>query len=193
MRAILILLQDILHDPRRSAECDISLLADLKRKELPAWAKLVGSINMDCLCEKIMKQHTYKNPYVFGRVLEMLDENNIEIKEVLLAGFHQLKLVYFPDLRTFDNNRNPRMHWPGRGVLKLIVKARPSTSIEDSTKRVTVDVIWFLEENQLVYKSKFAEYFKGIDSFVFPWMCDLLERLNEWPFEKEIYVSVFAY
>lgn len=55
-RAILILLQDVLHDPSRKAECDISLLADLRGRKMPTWGILVGSINVDCLCERIMKK-----------------------------------------------------------------------------------------------------------------------------------------
>lgn len=125
-RAILILLQDVLHDPSRKAESDISLLADLRGRKMPTWGILVGSINVDCLCERIMKKDAYKTPYVFGRVLEMLKEYNIDMKEVLTAGFRHLKLVYFPDMRTVDNNRNSRMHWSGKPVLKLNDDAIPS-------------------------------------------------------------------
>lgn len=142
-RAILILLQDVLHDPSRKAECDISLLADLRGRKMPTWGILVGSINVDCLCERIMKKDAYKTPYVFGRVLEMLKEYNIDMKEVLTAGFRHLKLVYFPDMRTVDNNRNSRMHWSGKAVLKLNDDANPFISKEDTAKRMTLDVIWF--------------------------------------------------
>lgn len=191
-RAILILLQDVLHDPSRKAECDISLLADLRGRKMPTWGILVGSINVDCLCERIMKKHAYKTPYVFGRVLEMLEENNIDMKEVLTAGFRQLKLVYFPDMRTVDNNRNSRMHWSGKAVLKLNDDANPSISIEDTAKRMTLDVIWFLEDKQLVYKSKFVEYIRD-GGFVFPWMCNLLEILTDWNLESNIFVSILGY
>jgi hypothetical protein len=138
MRAILILLQDILHDPSRNAECDVSLLADLRGRKIPTWAKLVGSINIELSCERLMKKHAYKTPYVFGRVLEMLEENSVDIKEALIAGFQKLKLFHFPDMRTFDSNRNPRMYWGWKSHFKsnrwcksLCVHTRQSKAVDN--------------------------------------------------------------
>lgn len=115
------------------------------------------------------------------------------MKKVFAAGVRQLKGSYFPYMRTFDNNRHPRMYWSGKGILKVINEAIPSVGIQDSAKRMTIDVIWFLESKQLANKSKFVEYFRDVDSFVFPWMCDLLERLSEWNLENDHSTSVLAY
>jgi hypothetical protein len=123
----------------------------------------------------------------------MLAENSVDIKEALMAGFQKLKLFHFPDMRTFDSNWDPRMYWSGKAILKVIDGASPSVSIQDKAKQLTIDVIWFLEDRQLVYKSKFVEYIKDIDDFVFPWMCDLLEILTEWNLEKDMFVSILGY
>lgn len=70
------------------------------------------------------------------------------------------------------------MHWSGKAVLKLNDDENPFISKEDTAKRMTLDVIWFLEDKQLVYKSKFVEYIRD-GGFVFPWMCNLLEILTD--------------
>lgn len=76
-----------MYDLSRKVECDILLFVDLRGRKMFIWGIFVGFINVDCLCERIMKKYVYKIFYVFGRVLEMLEENNIDMKEVLIVGF----------------------------------------------------------------------------------------------------------
>lgn len=50
------------------------------------------------------------------------------------------------------------MYWLGKVVLKLNDDVNFFISIEDIVKRMILDVIWFFEDKQLVYKLKFVEY-----------------------------------
>lgn len=194
-RAILILLQDILHDPQNRPRCGRSLLSDLKSRTAPVWGRLTGTISLDILCDRISKKEAYKHPYVFGRVLEMLEnEYNPNVKRVLKAGFLEQKLLYFPDLRTFDQNRHSRIYWIGNGILKVTREEITLTNVYEQAQQQSYAVIIFLEENMLVYKSKFDEVVKDKDNqFVFPWMCDVIEKISEQTFDEDAILSVLSY
>ncbi|CAG2198333.1 unnamed protein product [Mytilus edulis] len=149
-------------------------------RDLPDWGKFTGSITLDTLCDRIGNKKFYRSPYVFGRVLELLEQWNIDIKEVLKAGLTHQKLIFFPDLRTYDSNRNPSIHWSGLGVLRLSSGGVSSENLENRAKTLSMETIIYLDENMLVYKSKFEALMTNHNNDVlFPWMCIILERLPD--------------
>lgn len=191
-RAALILLQDIQADPSRIAKCDRSFISDLKINEVPFWGRMTGVITLEHLCLKLCKQNLYRKPYVFGRVLQLITEQGLNACDILCAGFKQLGIQYFPDIRCIDSSRNQRINWPGVGVLKIVNTCKTNSN-DDLAVELSREIIWFLEKNGLVYKSKFVPFLEESESFSFPWLYDILEKLSGTSWNINDNISVLSY
>lgn len=195
VRCLLILLNDILNDPRRQADCDRSFISDLKQKSCPTWGNLTGEIGIRTLCERLCVTERYTHPYVFGRAIQLISECGRDPTAILEIGIYELKLNYFPDVRFVDASRNKKISWCSKGVLKVFKKA-DSNTMENSAKELpdlTRDIIIYMEEQGLVFKSKFASYYKKDPDFAFPWLYDVCAKLGKDYLSRDHYLVLLAY
>lgn len=98
----------------------VTLLANIRGKTFPQGGRLSGSITLLELCDKLCNQVQYKPPYVFKRVLELIEEEGRNTNDILVKGFQSLDITYFPDLSFYDGNRNHKIAWKGSGFLKIL-------------------------------------------------------------------------
>lgn len=192
VRAVMLLLQDLISDPQRTAKCGRSLLSDLKKANAPAWGNIHRSIKLEDLCRQLSRKGQYKQPYVFWRAIEMMETNGLETYQALHAGIIQLRLKLFPDVRFSDRSKHGKFHWPGKDVISIRVDG-DIVSRADNVPTYTANVIDFLEEHGLVHRSKFNSPLSENCDFRFPWMCDIVSKLADMVLEETVLIQLLSY
>lgn len=133
----------------------------------------------------------YKPPYVFKRVLELIEEEGRNTNDILVKGFQSLDITYFPDLSFYDGNRNPKIAWKGTGFLKILHGHSRQVSVEKCIE-VTGLVIHYLESEGLVHSSKFQKLAKD-GNFSLPWIPEILCNLIEQRIDDKLLIVVHMF
>lgn len=133
----------------------------------------------------------YKPPYVFKRVLELIEEEGRNTNDILVKGFQSLDITYFPDLSFYDGNRNPKIAWKGTGFLKILHGHSRQVSVEKCIE-VTGLVIHYLESEGLVHSSKFRKLAKD-GNFSLPWIPEILCNLIEQRIDDKLLIVVHMF
>lgn len=91
---VLLLLQDIF---RRNEEIPLAELQGAKCPEI-----LKGHINLSSLVENLATRDSFPTPFTFSRTRQLIQESGKDVGECLKAGFLEMKLRWFPDLKYRD-------------------------------------------------------------------------------------------
>lgn len=192
IRSVILLIGDLQADPKRTAKCGFSLFADLRTHDLPNWAFLSGQITVKNLCERLCRKKIYKPPFVFWRAMEFIETLQMNPLEVLEAGFMNLKLTFFPNVRFTDKANNSKLHWPNNGVIRITGYSNQN-SVLNKASQISTNVISFLENEGLVHASKFRDYLAENENFTFPWMCSILQKLSDFSVDDDVLLQIISY
>ena len=191
MRSLLLLLRDIQEDPKTIVTTDRSFLASLKEAVCPRWAVVSGRINVTTLCTHLAIGDGFKEPYTFQRGLALINEIGRDVHTVLRLGVQGLKLKFFPDCRTTDKSRHKRFVWNSNYLLKIIEE--DDEKLDEDYVALTLEIIHYMEINDLVHSSKFNAFKDEMGSLVFPWIPEIASRLVSSNFSRHFVIKVATY
>lgn len=89
-----------------------------------------------------------------------------DVHTILRLGVQGLKLKFFPDCRTTDKSRHKRFVWNSNYLLKIIDV--DCEIFEDDYVILTLEIINYMERNDLVHSSKFNTFKDEMGNLVFP-------------------------
>lgn len=113
-----------------------------------------------------------------------------DVHTILRLGVQGLKLKFFPDCRTTDKSRHKRFVWNSNYLLKIIDV--DCEIFEDDYVILTLEIINYMERNDLVHSSKFNTFKDEMGNLVFPWIPEIASRLVSSKFNRHFLIEVIS-
>lgn len=178
-RLLLLMLADLFEDPGRIEKCDRGYLGALKGRNCPPWARFSGTITLEKLGKIMCQKAIFHYPHTSNRAIEMIEDIGKDPSRLLKIGIMEQKLNFFPDANRVDRNKNCRVSWPCNNLLRILREDGDGSLLENDAVVMTLNVIKYLENTNLVHSSKFATFQRASEAFCFPWMLDVLKSVGE--------------
>lgn len=144
----------------------------LQGEKLPLGFSLTGSITLESLAEQLGKVYNFSFPHTFNEGKRIVGEAGHDVVECLKMGLVELKLKFFPLLRTKDRSER----YCARRAENLYLAVHPSTAtppLEATLASLTGDICLEIERRRLSY-ARNMEFYR---LYGMPWLQAVSKRL----------------
>lgn len=146
--------------------------AVLKGDKLPSGLMLIGNHTQEGLAEELANKAKFPFPHTFGRARVLLEEANLDIKDLLVKGLEEYGAKYFPKLRICTAERNQKVSVvPNQYV--AFHPANKSPTQEAILATLATKVANEIEDQGLTY----ARNLERFRAFGMPWLANVNHRL----------------
>lgn len=161
---VLLLLQNIF---RRNEKIP---LAELQATKCPETLK--GHINLSSLVENLATRESFTNPFTFSRARKLIKESGKDVSECLKAGFLEMKLRWFPDLKFRDLRGTCWATWNFVDFVEVHNDDK-EPSIEARSSALVEDIAMEMERRSICYARNLEKY----REHGMPWLIHVLKRV----------------
>ena len=120
-----------------------------------------------------------------------MEEMGRDVPTVLRLGVQGLKLNFFPDCRIMNKSRHKRLVWNSNYLLKIIEEE--AEVLQEDYVCLTLEIVNYMEEYDLVHSSKFNAFKDEQGCFVFPWIPEIALRLEDSNLNRPFLIQIATY
>lgn len=161
---VVLLLQDLFG---RNEEIPISALQGDKCPDI-----LKGHVNLSTLVGNLATRDTFPTPFTFSRARILIQEAGKDVYECLMAGFLQLKLRWFPEIKYRDVRGTTTASWNFQHFIE-VHNDHHEPSMEARASAMVGDIAMEMERRSMCYGRKLERY----QEHGMPWLADVLKRI----------------
>ncbi|MEQ2163628.1 hypothetical protein GOODEAATRI_032232, partial [Goodea atripinnis] len=163
---IMVLLKDLYRRNERIP------MANLKGTQPPQFLK--GHVSIQQLSQNLESHESFPNPFTFGRAKKLIKDNGKDVVACLEAGFKELKIRYFPELKYCDLSGHRKATWNFLNFVEIHWEGS-EPSDEAKARSVVGDVAMEMERRGLCYARTLERY----KEYGMPWLSTVMPRLPE--------------
>ncbi|MEQ2200054.1 hypothetical protein XENOCAPTIV_021200 [Xenoophorus captivus] len=163
---IMVLLKDLYRRNERIP------MANLKGTQPPQFLK--GHVSIQQLSQNLESHESFPNPFTFGRAKKLIKDNGKDAVACLEAGFKELKIRYFPELKYCDLSGHRKATWNFLNFVEIHWEGS-EPSDEAKARSVVGDVAMEMERRGLCYARTLERY----KEYGMPWLSTVMPRLPE--------------
>lgn len=133
---------------------------------------LKGSVTIETFAEELATKDAFPAPHTFKRARQLVANAGHDVTQCLVAGFLELKLRYFPDIKFWDARKIKRVYWNFRDYIELHVSSQEA-SPQARGAAMTGDICIEIERRSLTYTRNLERY----REHGMPWLGNVMSRL----------------
>lgn len=145
-------------------------ISELQGEKCPE--NLKGHINLAALTENLPTRDSFPTPFTFARARKLVEGEGKNIQECLRAGFLELKIRWFPDIKYRDIKGTRRASWNLMDYVEIHNDDR-EPSIESQAMAIVGDVAMEMERRGLCYARTLERY----REHGMPWLPQVMKRI----------------
>ncbi|CAI5689619.1 unnamed protein product [Oreochromis niloticus] len=145
-------------------------ISELQGEKCPE--NLKGHINLASLTENLATRDSFPTPFTFARARKLVEGEGKNVQECLRAGFLELKIRWFPDIKYRDIKGTRRASWNLMDYVEIHNDDR-EPSIESQAMAIVGDVAMEMERRGLCYARTLERY----REHGMPWLPQVMKRI----------------
>ncbi|MCG8068404.1 MAG: hypothetical protein JAY84_11115, partial [Candidatus Thiodiazotropha taylori] len=186
-RLVLILLRDLFEVGTVHGTFDAFQLSMKADGRPGAQLRIVGGTTTETLVDSIASASKAKYPMVIACLVRVLRRKGVDVHGALRAGLRELKLGYFPAVRSYDAQKHEGLYWNWTFGLWVILDVENCPAeAERMASYLTPLVVKNLETLQLCHASTLRDR-------KLPWVKPCIEKLEDLKLSNESMVTVLTF